>query len=419
MSKWLLLASICLICGTCIGGGMLALPVSTGISGFFPSTLMMILCWAGMTVSSLLLLEANLWLKEGAHVITMASTFLGPIGRIVAWIVYLFISYASLVAYTAAGGSLFVGGIQAVIGMEVSKEIACMSFILIFGGLIYCGEKILGRVNTILVVSMVGAYVALVGTAAPEVNLHNIKHTYWPSSFLAIPLLLTTFSFQTMLPSLTPYLKRNAQSLRWAIVGGTTLTLIVYVIWQFIVLGVVPVHGPNSLIHALEAGEPITQFLREHIKSSFVSAIAEFFAFLALITSFLGIGLGLFDFLADGLKITKKGWGNVTLGLLIVIPVFIFAVYFDRIFMLALETSGGFGDAILNGMMPVLMVWVGRYVMKLPSNYTVFGGKPVLIGTFLFFFAVLVLEVITQNGLICSLSDSCKIFIQEKSLNLS
>jgi tyrosine-specific transport protein len=69
-----LFSAIALVAGTCIGGGMLALPVATGISGFIPSTLMMTLCWIAMTASALLLLEVNLWMKEGAHMITMAST---------------------------------------------------------------------------------------------------------------------------------------------------------------------------------------------------------------------------------------------------------------------------------------------------------------------------------------------------------
>src|SRR5437868_13374543 len=93
VSKANIISAMFLVAGTCIGGGMLALPVATGISGFLPSTLMMTLCWLAMTASALLLLEVNLWMKEGAHVITMASTLLGPVGKIVSWCVFLFISY--------------------------------------------------------------------------------------------------------------------------------------------------------------------------------------------------------------------------------------------------------------------------------------------------------------------------------------
>lgn len=410
LPKGRIFSAICLVAGTCIGGGMLALPVSTGISGFFPSTLVMLTCWLAMTLSAFLLLEANLWLKEGAHVITMASTLLGPVGKVVAWCLYLFISYASIIAYTSAGGSIVVYTLQNVFEVTVAKELGCLLFIVFFGGLIYLGSVTVGRVNTLLVVAMFVAYFALVGTAIPEVQLELLKHRNWPTSFLAIPLLLTTFSFQTMLPSLTPYLARNVKALRWAILGGTTLTLVIYLIWQWIILGLVPVVGPSSLAKALEIGEPITQFLREHVKSNSIAIIAEFFAFFALVTSFLGMALGLFDFLADGLKISNKGLGKVGLSLLIIIPTFIFASYFERIFVLALETSGGYGDSILNGIMPVLMVWVGRYVMKFPDDYRTPGGKPLLVFVFLFFTTTLVLEALVHSGVVCSLNSACEAF---------
>ncbi|WP_228840662.1 amino acid permease [Candidatus Protochlamydia phocaeensis] len=412
--KGQLLSAMFLVAGTCIGGGMLALPVATGISGFVPSTIMMVLCWLAMTASALLLLEVNLWMKEGAHVITMSSTILGPIGRIVSWVVYLFISYASIVAYTAAGGSLVANGAANLMGMEFSKEISCLLFIVCFGGIIYLGNRFVGRVNTILFVAMIAAYFALVGTGISEVKLEFLSHRKWTTSFLAIPLLLTTFSFQTMLPSLTPYLRRNVKALRWAIMGGTTITLIVYLLWQWLVLGIVPVHGPNSLLKALEVGEPITQFLREHVRSEWVSILAEYFAFFALVTSFLGMALGLMDFLSDGLKIKKTGKGKILLGLLIIIPTFIFAAYFERIFLLALDTSGGFGDSILNGIMPVLMVWVGRYYLHFPAENRVPGGKPLLLVVLAFFIFALVLEILIHSGFTCSIFEACQLIIQQQ-----
>lgn len=411
--EWVkLMSAIFLVAGTCIGGGMLALPVATGISGFVPSTLVMTLCWLAMTASALLLLEVNLWMKEGAHVITMASTLLGPIGKAVSWCVYLFISYASIVAYTAAGGSLVMHGAVHLFGWEVSKELSCLLFILFFGGIIYLGNQTVGRVNSILFIAMILAYIVLVGTALPEVKLSFLKHKYWNTSFLAIPLLLTTFSFQTMLPSLTPYLKRNVWALRGAIIGGTTLTFVVYLIWQWIVLGIVPISGPNSLIKALEVGEPITEFLREHVQSSWLSLIAEYFAFFALVTSFLGMALGLFDFLSDGLKIPNTGKGKIFLSLLIIVPTFIFAAYFERIFLLALDTSGGFGDAILNGIMPALMVWVGRYIFKFPADHRTPGGKFLLIVVVLFFGFALILETLIHTGALCSIFEACQLFTQ-------
>jgi tyrosine-specific transport protein len=400
------LAATFLVAGTCIGGGMLALPVATGITGFLPSIVVMLICWIAMTSSALLLMEVSLWMEEGVHVISMSSRLLGLPGKVVSWCLYLFICYASVVAYTAGGGFQIASVFKAFFNVSISNAMGCLIFIIAFGAVIYLGSQIVGRVNSILFIAMIVAYVGIVAMGVGEVKLNLLTTRRWSGALMALPLLLTSFSFQTMVPSLTPYLKKNAQGLRLAIIGGTTIAFIFYAIWQWLILGIVPVGGPNGLAAALMKGEPATQFLYEHVTGRWVAVVAEYFAFFALVTSFLGIALGLFDFLADGLKIKKEGFGKVIIGLLIAVPTLIFATYFERIFLIALDATGGYGDAILNGIIPVLMVWVGRYRMGYLNAMQVPGGKVTLILIFAFFLFSLILEILAHTGQIPSLYQS-------------
>lgn len=391
-----IVATLFLVAGTCIGGGMLGLPVGSCMAGFIPSTVMLLVCWFFMTISGLLILEVNLWMKEGAHVITMASKMLGFPGKILAWILYLFIGYASLVAYLSGGGSLIAGFIEHNTGFLFSEAQGCVIFILLFGSIIYFGSCVVGRVNTVLFTAMIIAYLFLVGLGGAEIQLDFLFRQNWRNSMMTVPLLLTAFSFQTLVPSLTPSLKRNVKWLRFSIIGGTTIALLVYLIWQAIVLGAVPFDGEYSLKEAYIEGKPATSYLHHAVGNHWLSSIAEYFSFFALVTSFLGIALGLFDFLSDGLKVRKKGWGNFILGMLIALPSLFFAVSYSRAFLVAMEISGGFGDAILNGMMPVLMVWVGRYYRGMNSEKPVFGGKALLLMVFTFYLFVFVLEIFEQ-----------------------
>lgn len=395
-----ILAAIFLVAGTCIGGGMLALPVATGVNGLMPSLLIMLGCWIAMTVTGLLLVEVSLWFEEGAHFSTMATTLLGTFGRVVTWILYLFIGYASIVGYTAAGGSQVAEAVRVYLGLAITKELGAFLFLIIFSGVIFLGSELVGRVNTILFFAMILAYLGLIGSGVPYVKPALLAYENWNKAYLAIPLLLTSFSFQTMAPSLTPYLKRNIRALRIAVVAGTTICVVVYAVWQLLILGIVPAEGPNSLATALQQGEPPTLFLRHHLNNHWICAIAEFFAFFALATSFLGIGLGLFDFLADGLALPKRGYNKVVLIGLLAVPTYLVAVFFERIFIIAMEASGGFGDAILSGMIPVIMVWMGRYYYKEKAEWRLFGGKWLLSIIFLFFLAVLLLEIGLYSGLV-------------------
>lgn len=395
-----LISAMFLVGGTCIGGGMLALPLATGISGFLPSVAVMAICWLAMTSTALLLVEASLWMQDEVHIISMTSRILGLPGKAVAWILYLFICYASIVAYTAGGG------IQLASVLHVSREVGCGIFIALFGGVIYLGNTIVGRVNAILFIAMITAYFLLVGMGVDEIKPALLTYNRWSTSLLALPLLLTAFSFQTMVPSLTPYLQRNVKALRIAIIGGTLIAFLVYAVWEALILGIVPVEGPNGLTQALARGEPATQFLYEHVNGIWIAQIADFFAFFALVTSFLGMSLGLFDFLADGFRIKKSGWGKILIGAMIIIPTFIFAVKFERIFLLALDTTGGYGDTILNGLIPVAMVWVGRHKMGFKEGALLPGGRISLFIVGSFFLYALAMEVMSHMGHVASIYDS-------------
>nr|NGX54065.1 Tyrosine-specific transport protein [Chlamydiota bacterium] len=163
------------------------------------------------------------------------------------------------------------------------------------------------------------------------------------------------------------------------------------------------VDGDYGLAAALAEGKPITEFLGLAAGNPWVGVFAAFFAFFALVTSFLGIALGLFDFLADGLKIARDKWGNITLGLLVAAPTLFFALAMERVFLLALDSSGGIGDSILNILFPALMLWVGRYHKNLHSDYRIPGGKPVIILAIAYALFVLTIELLGRFGVIVSL----------------
>jgi tyrosine-specific transport protein len=73
--------STMLIAGTSIGAAMLAMPILTGLFGFFGTIAILIAVWAFMHWTSLLILEATLRFKEGECFVTMARKVMGPFLR--------------------------------------------------------------------------------------------------------------------------------------------------------------------------------------------------------------------------------------------------------------------------------------------------------------------------------------------------
>jgi len=75
-----------LIAGTCIGVGMLALPVATAEGGFFASLPVYLVVWLFMLCTSRLIVEACLWCPNDANLITISQTLLGKKGAIACWL---------------------------------------------------------------------------------------------------------------------------------------------------------------------------------------------------------------------------------------------------------------------------------------------------------------------------------------------
>ena len=139
--------------------------------------------------------------------------------------------------------------------------------------------------------------------------------------------------------------------------------------------------------------EPITKALQTVVGNPWVSLFGGYFGFFALVTSFLGVSLSMVDFFADGLKISREGVNRLWLCVMVFLPPAIFAALNPGIFLQALGIAGGFGEAILNGLFPIAMVWVGRYHMKLNTEYTVPGGKFLLGALTLFTFLIIGIEI--------------------------
>jgi len=383
ISTMKIINALFLVAGTCIGGGMLALPIASGITGFWPSVATLLAACIFMTITGLLFLEATLWMGNGTHIISMSSKLLNQFGKSVCWLVYLFIGYFSLTAYVSGGGKEIAFVTTEILKVPLSNYVGSLIFILIFGIIIYQGHRVIERVNTILFISMIVAYFFMISLAHSEINLHLLERQDLSiTNFLFLsPLMLTTFSFPGIVPTIVPYLKKDIRALKIAIIGGTTTTFLVYFVWLLIIFGSVPYDGSHGLKEAFLCDVPATECLHYAIQNPILSYVAQFFAFFALTTSFLGIALALFDFLADGFKISKTGFGKLVLTLMVALPSLFFGIYFKRAFITALEMSGGIGDSIISGLIPAIMVWRGRYHFKLmkQESYQVTGGKSLLI----------------------------------------
>ncbi|MFZ0564747.1 MAG: aromatic amino acid transport family protein [Chlamydiales bacterium] len=348
---------ILLISGSCIGAGMLALPIITGIAGFGPSIVMFIFSWLFMTTTGLLLLEANLAVGHDLSLVSIAEKTLGKGGKIICWIFFVFLFYTLSVAYIAASGEILQSILFDFIGVQINPWIGSLFFTLVFALFLYFGTRQVDYLNRLLMGGLVVFYCILIFLGSMYVNIENLKVSYWKYTLPALPLLIVSFGFHNMIPSLAMYLNGDRRRLRITVVLGSTIPLLIYLLWEVVILGIIPLQGREGLIQALDQGEVATQTLRHVVGRSWINSVGQAFALSAIVTSFLAQSLSLLDFLSDGLKITKVGWRRVSLIFLTLAPPLSFAYIYPGIFIRALNIGGGFSAVILFGIMPALMAW--------------------------------------------------------------
>lgn len=376
-----------IVAGTAIGAGMLALPVVTAEGGFMPSLLIYGLCYFFMLTTGLLIAELCLKAKEETNLISIASHYLGRWGRGITWILYLFLFYSLSVAYISVGGDFF----HEIFGLGLG--ISTLLFVLIFGSVVYVGVRLIDRCNLFLIAGLIVSYCLFLFFAADHIEIQRLLTLKWPKAFLALPVIFTSFSYQGTVPSLVTYLQRDARKVRWAIVTGTTVIFIVYVIFQFFILGILPLHGADGLLQAKREGATAIAPLSKEITRHNIYLLGQWLSFFAITTSFLGVNLGLFDFLADGLKLEKKGMKKVFIALITFLPPLLITLGYPHIFLIALNYAGGVGCALLLGLLPALFAWLSRYYYLEKKPILVPGGK-----SFLFFlFAFVAFELVIEG----------------------
>lgn len=387
-SKFSTLSGVLLIAGTCIGAGILALPIVTGFAGFLPSMAINTLCWLFMLLTGLLFLEATLWMKDGSNVLSMASRFFGPWGRIVGGMTFLFLYYCLEVSYIAGGTPIFTDQMQN-LGINLSGYSAYILFACVFGFIVLLGSKVIDRVNFILMIGLILSFVMLITVGSTNVKASYLSRQNWSIFLLAAPTLFSAYGYHNVIPSLATLMHRNVQQLRWAIIIGTTIPFLIYAIWQWMIIGSI---SETQIAQAAEEGVPITQVLNNITGHPWISFLGTYFGYFALVTSFIGVSLSMVDFMADGLSVDRSGWRRLALCLGVFIPPALFAASHPGIFLEALGVAGGFGESILNGLFPIGMVWIGRYKLKLPSQPLVGGGRVLLGILLLFTLMIIVLE---------------------------
>ncbi len=377
-----LIGGILLIVGSAIGGGILALPLATSELGFMYSTFLLFFCWSVMTLSAFFILEVTLWLPKNTNIISMAKATLGPSGQLVAWITYLLLLYSLLAAYIAGGSDFFRNVLESAHVMLPGWCVAVL-FTFLFGAIVYCGIHVVDYVNRGLMTAKFILLFLLMAFIASHVSFTKLSGGQISLMSGGVTVAITSFGYATIIPSLRNYFHDDVKKLRKAMIIGSLIPLVCYILWDFVVMGVIPRDGSDGLISMMHSNQSTSQFvngLSALLNRQTITSLAHFFTSICILTSFLGVALCMVDFLADGFRLEKVGRNTLIVSLAALLPPLLIVLLKPGIFIAALAYAGIY-CVILLMILPVLMAWRGRYIKKIATadGYQVFGGKPLLV----------------------------------------
>ncbi|WP_404319607.1 aromatic amino acid transport family protein [Malaciobacter canalis] len=388
MNKNKLFGSMLIIAGTTIGAGMLALPIASAGLGFMVSTAVMVVIWAFMAYTALLMIEVHQFASKDATLHTLAYKLLGRKGQAVASFSMMFLFYALCAAYIAGGGEQVYEKLK-VISDDFPIQSGAIIFTLIIASVVTISTRSVDLLNRFFFIIKFVVLAFMLAFLFPFTSVEKLVHM--PTSnaliFASLPVVFTSFGFHGSIPSIVKYIGKDIKALRFIMITGSALPLVVYILWQLVSHGTVS----SSVLLENESLSAFIKALSLVVNNSSISALVSAFANLALATSFLGVSLGLFDFIQDVLSSKEKRASRVFASIVTFLPPLGFALFYPQGFIKALGFAA-FALVILALFLPAAMVYKQRQSTN--EGYQVAGGNLGLVLVFLFGISIICVQIL-------------------------
>lgn len=373
-----LVGGMLLIAGTALGAGMLAIPMVLAQFGVLWGTLLMLGVWIGTTYAALLLLEATLRSGGGIGMNSIAQKTLGKQGQLITnGLLYCLVT-CLMIAYIVSAGDLLQQLLH-YLGWDLSLWQSQILFTLSIGTFISQGTGCVDKLNRVLFLAMITMLIITLIYLLPSIELGNFAYqsnTNKVELFKNSTVLFTSFGFMVVVPSVVKYnSEASYQQLRNMVVIGSMLPLVCYLLWLVAVLGNLPV---EQLVSFKSVSELISIL---SVRYENLAIILSLFTSLALITSFLGVAMSLFDQNRDLFKSNKLNTFLMTF----VLPL-VGALWAKEQFISVLGYAGIILVflAVFIPMAMVIKVRSSHYEQSEGVYYQVAGGKLALIACFVF-----------------------------------
>tara|TARA_Y100000310_G_C20620338_1_gene782933 strand:- start:454 stop:1623 length:1170 start_codon:yes stop_codon:yes gene_type:complete len=271
--------------GTIVGAGVLGIPYVIAKSGFLYGTLLIFFVGLAFLFLNLFIGEIVLRTK-GKHQLTgYMEKYLGPWGKNLMMFSMVFGIYGALTAYLIGEGQV----LKSILGGQA--WIYSLIFFVIVSIIIFKGVKAMGKVE-LVVITLLVLVVILIGLFSfDKINLSNLS-TFNPAFFfLPYGVILFAFIGTASVPEMKEQLENEKRKLKKALVWGSVIPVLLYVLFSFIVISIVGL----SNFELLSANQRIATVALSVYANPTLGLFANIFAIFTMFTTFLTLGVALME----------------------------------------------------------------------------------------------------------------------------
>lgn len=397
-----LVGGACIIAGVCVGAGMLGLPSAGAGAWTLWSVLAITLTMIVMTVSGWMLLESYQGYPLRVSFDTVTRELLGEKVNAFNNLTVYFVGGILLYAYITSAGLIIDGMIG------IGSQWASILFTLGFSGLVWHSTRAVDRISVVLVIAMGLSFVF--GISGLSINIKPTllfdtlsQHaSYAPYALAMLPVALTSFGYHHSVSSMRAYYGEERRA-RYAILGGTAIALLFYLIWLVSVFGNLPRSEFGPVVAQGGNVDVLLKALASVIESEAVASALNAFSMAAILSSFIGVGLGVFDYLADLFKFDNSRQGRAKSWAATFLPPLLLSLLFPFGFLMAIGYAGAVAT-LWTCIIPALLAWKvragkGKQGEK-QEGFRAPGGMPMIAGVFLFGVLTAAFHLLNMAGLL-------------------
>lgn len=388
-----------MIAGTTIGAGMLAMPLTSAGMGFGATALLLIGLWALLAYTGLLFMEVyQTALQKDVGVASLAEQYFGLFGRALATFSLLVLLYALLSAYITGGGSLLSGIMPEMVDADMKLKISILIFTVVLGAFVVVGVKSVDGLTRVLFLGKIIAFIAVLVMMLPKAKLENLTAIPLDNLLVlsAVPIFFTAFGFHVIMGTINTYLDADIGKIRKSIYIGTAIPLVAYLLWQLATHGVLSQNEFTTILKQDPTLNGLVTATSQITGSTILGEMVRLFSVLALITSFLGVSMGIFEGVGDLLKRLNLPTNRLWLTIATFTPPLLFALFYPDGFIMALGYAGLL-FAFYGMILPIGLAWKARRQHpNLP--YRVIGGNLALVIALIAGICIMVIPFLIQLG---------------------